>query len=90
MKTFKSTSGVEQLQNDPVRAPIYDTVKEPRRAGHHRSRCRSGWDEKHQEQLLNGRGLQEKGGQSTGEISYITRTLTVRSFSSIRCAASNS
>ena len=28
MKTFKSTSDVEQLKNDPVHAPIYDTVKE--------------------------------------------------------------
>lgn len=28
MKTFKSTSDVEQLRNDPVHAPIYDTVKE--------------------------------------------------------------
>jgi hypothetical protein len=28
MKTFKSTSDVEQLRNDPVHSPIYDTVKE--------------------------------------------------------------
>ncbi len=28
MKTFKSTYDVEQLRNDPIPAPIYDTVKE--------------------------------------------------------------
>ena len=28
MKTFKSTSDVEQLRNDPIHSPIYDTVKE--------------------------------------------------------------
>jgi hypothetical protein len=28
MKTFKSTYDVEQLRNDPVHSPIYDTVKE--------------------------------------------------------------
>ena len=28
MKTFKSTSDVEQLRNDPIHYTIYDTVKE--------------------------------------------------------------
>ena len=28
MKTFKSTSDVEQLRSDPIHSPIYDTVKE--------------------------------------------------------------